>query len=192
MISPSLAGIIFSSYIENQVEGLSSSKKLSNSSSFYTYFSDSYHNSGKMRVKPHQSIDFESEFNESNSTAKMKFTAELEIPEKFPEEFADMPWYRIAVICDRIDQTSKLMTNASDEQKSKVNDFYSKVVKKTIDELESEGSLMRFDDIPDSLVEKVRYELYKMDDTKIPEIHYFEVKSGRPVKKKAKKYVESK
>lgn len=192
IISPSIVGIIFSIYIENQVEGLSSNKKLTSGSSFYTYFSDSYHKSGKMRVKPHQNIDVESEFNESNSTARMKFTAELEIPEKFPEEFADMPWYRMAVICDRIDQTSKLMTNAGDEEKSKVNDFYSKLTEKTIDELRDKGSLMRFDEIPDSLVEKIRYELYNMDDTKVPDIHYFEVKSERPIKKKAKKYVESK
>lgn len=192
ILSPSIAGLIFSFYIENQVEGLSSDKKLTNSSSFYTYFSDSYHKTGKVPVKPHQNIEVDSNFDKSNDVASLSFKAEIEIPEKFPEEFSDMPWYQIALICDRIDQTSKLMKGASEKQKTEVNEFYTEVTERAIDELKNDGSLEEFNKIPDSFVDKIRHELYKIDDTDISDIHYFEVKSERPIKKKAKKYVESK
>ena len=192
ILSPSIVGLLFSTYINVQTDGLSSNGGLSSGGNFYTTFSDSYHKSGKVKVRPHENINIDTNFDDKNKTAYLEFNAHVEIPDKFPEEFSSLPWYEIALITDKIDDTAKLMKNADEDKKKEIEKFYEKVTEEAIRELKDDESINEFKNIPDSFINNIKHNLYKQEDTNLSDLHYFEVKSERPITKDSKKYVETK
>lgn len=192
ILSPCIVGLLFSTYINVQIDGLSSNGGLSSGGNFYTTFTDSHHKSGKVKVRPHENIDVETNFDDENKNARLEFNAHVEIPDKFPEEFSSLPWYEIALITDKINGATKLMKNADENKKKEIEKFYGKVTEEAIKELKDNESIEEFQHIPDSFINNIKHNLYKQDDTDLSDLHYFEVKSERPITKDSKKYIETK